>query len=109
MKKSVKRQLRKFRRTNNHGEREKICKIQERAELLLMKNKIEFDQERLIQLKQHFNNPSKFWQTIRSANQKSIIIISSHMSSGTNTSLEFLTRLTHSMEKRMDMTLWRMK
>ena len=63
MKKLVKRQLRIFRRTNNHGEREKICKIQERAELSLMKNKIEFDQERLTRLKN--KNPSKFWQTIQ--------------------------------------------
>ena len=30
MKKSVKRQLRKFRRTNNHGEREKCVKKKER-------------------------------------------------------------------------------
>ena len=38
-----------------------------------MKKKIGFDQERLTQLKQNFNSPSKFWQTIRSINGKSII------------------------------------
>ena len=38
-----------------------------------MKKKKEFDQERLAQLKLNFNNSSKFWQTIRSINGKSII------------------------------------
>ena len=60
MKKSVKRQLRKFRRTNNHGEREKYVKYRKEYKLLWMKKKIKFDQERLAQLKQNFNNPSKF-------------------------------------------------
>ena len=38
-----------------------------------MKKKKEFDQERLAQLKLNFNNSSKFWQTIRSIDRKSII------------------------------------
>ena len=38
-----------------------------------MKKKAEFVQERLTQLKQNFNNPSKFWQTIHLINQKSIM------------------------------------
>ena len=50
MKKVVKRQLRKFRRTNNHGERETDVKYKKDYKLLLMKRKIEFDQERLTQL-----------------------------------------------------------
>ena len=63
MKKVVKRQLRKFRRTNNHGEREKYVTYRKEYKLLLMKTKIEFDQERLTRLKN--KNPSKFWQTIQ--------------------------------------------
>ena len=38
-KKSVKRQLRKFRRTNNHGEREKYVKYRKEYKLLWMKKK----------------------------------------------------------------------
>ena len=72
MKKLVKRQLRIFRRTNNHGEREKYVKYRKEYKLLLMKKKIAFDQERLKHLKQNFINPSKVCQTIRSINRKSI-------------------------------------
>ena len=48
-----------------------------------MKKKTEFDEERLTQLKQTFNNPSKFWETIRPINRKSTIynsITSEHFS-----------------------------
>ena len=38
-----------------------------------MKKKTESDKERLTQLKQNFNNPSKFWEIIRSINRKSTI------------------------------------
>ncbi|MCB4748423.1 MAG: hypothetical protein LGB54_07550 [Sulfurovum sp.] len=74
-----------------------------------MKKKTEFDEERLTQLKQTFNNPSKFWETIRPVNRKSTIYNPSRVNSGTNTSLEFLIRLTLSLKKRITTMLWRMK
>ena len=73
MKKLVKRQLCKFRRTNNREDREKYVNDRREYKRLLMKKKTEFDEERLRQLKQNFNNPSKFWETIRSINRKSTI------------------------------------
>ena len=68
MKRLVKRHLCKFRRTNNREDREKYVNDRREYKRLLMKKKTEFDKERLTQLKQKFNNPSKFWETIRSIN-----------------------------------------
>ena len=65
MKRLVKRQLCKFRRTNNREDREKYVNDRRKYKRLLMKKKTEFDEERLTQLKQNFNDPSKFWETIR--------------------------------------------
>lgn len=73
MKRLVKRQLCKFRRTNNREDREKYVNDRREYKRLLMKKKTEFDEERLTQLKKKINNPSKFWETIRSINRKSTI------------------------------------
>ena len=73
MKRLVKRQLCKFSRTNNREDREKYVNDRREYKRLLMKKKTEFDEERLTQLKQYFNNPSKFWETVRSINRKSTI------------------------------------
>ena len=73
MKRLVKRQLCKFRRTNNREDRQKYVNDRREYERLLMKKETEFDEERLTQLKQNFNNPSKLWETIRSINRKSTI------------------------------------
>ena len=73
MKRLVKRQLCKFRRTNNREDREKYVNDRREYKRLLVKKKTEFDKERLTQLKQNFGSPSKFWETIRSINRKSTI------------------------------------
>ena len=109
MKKLVKRQLRKFRRTNNHGEREKYVKYKNKHKLLLMKKKTEFYQERLTQLKQNFKHPSKFGKQFVPSIENLSFIIPSQVNSGTNTSVEFLIRLTYSLKKRMKMMLWGIK
>ena len=90
MKRLVKRQLCKFRRTNNREYREKYVNDRREYERLLMKKETEFDEERLTQLKQNFNNPSMFYgrqfgQSIESLQ----FIIPSRVNSGTNTSLSF--------------------
>ena len=118
-KKVVKTQLCKFRRTNNREDR-KGKNVNDRREykwLLMRRRKkkkswkktTEFDEERLTQLKQHFNNPSKFWETVRSISQKSTMYNSITSEQWYNTSLGFLTRLTRSLKKRIATMLWRMK
>ena len=54
-----------------------------------LKKTTEFDEERLTQLKQHFNNPSKFWETVRSISQKSTMYNSITSEQWYNTSLGF--------------------